>query len=66
MANFKRFLPMLKTANFSGPVQMHFEYPLGGADSGAKTLSVDKAKVIEAMRKDLDTLRGWLRDAQLA
>lgn len=66
MVNFKRFLPMLKTANFAGPVQMHFEYPLGGADSGAKTLTIDKAKVIEAMRKDLETLRGWLRDAQLA
>jgi hypothetical protein len=44
---------------------MHFEYPLGGAESGAKTLMIDKAKVIAAMRKDLTTLRGWLRDAQL-
>lgn len=66
MVNFKRFFTMLKAANFSGPVQMHFEYPLGGADSGARALTVDKAKVIEAMRKDLETLRGWLREAQLA
>ena len=66
MVNFKRFFAMLKAAKFSGPVQMHFEYPLGGADSGAKSLTVDKAKVIEAMRKDLETLRGLLREAQLA
>jgi sugar phosphate isomerase/epimerase len=66
MVNFKRFFAMLKAANFSGPVQMHFEYPLGGADSGAKVLTVDKATVIAAMRKDLETLRGWLREAQLA
>ncbi|HEX9001444.1 MAG TPA: sugar phosphate isomerase/epimerase, partial [Blastocatellia bacterium] len=62
---FKRFFTMLKAANFSGPVQMHFEYPLGGADSGARILTVDKTKVIEAMRKDLETLRGWLGEAQL-
>lgn len=66
MVNFKSFFAMLKESKFSGPVQMHFEYPLGGAESGAKTLTIDKAKVIAAMRKDLSTLRGWLRDAQLA
>jgi len=66
MVNFKRFFAILKAAKFNGPVQMHFEYPLGGAESGAKTLTIDKDKVIAAMRKDLATLRGWLRDAQLA
>lgn len=66
MVNFKRFFALLKEAKFSGPVQLHFEYPLGGAESGAKTLTVDKAKVLAAMRKDLTTLRGWLREAQLA
>ncbi|MDQ3013549.1 MAG: sugar phosphate isomerase/epimerase [Acidobacteriota bacterium] len=66
MVNFKRYFAILKEVKFSGPVQMHFEYPLGGAESGAKTLTIDKAKVIAAMRKDLATLRGWLRDAQLA
>jgi len=66
MVNFKRFFAILKETKFNGPVQMHFEYPLGGAESGAKTLTIDKAKVIAAMRKDLTTLRGWLRDAQLA
>ncbi|MEP7337702.1 MAG: sugar phosphate isomerase/epimerase family protein [Acidobacteriota bacterium] len=66
MVNFKRFFAVLKESKFNGPVQMHFEYPLGGAESGARTLTIDKAKVIAAMRKDLTTLRGWLRDAQLA
>jgi sugar phosphate isomerase/epimerase len=66
MVNFKRFFAILKEAKFNGPVQMHFEYPLGGAENGAKTLTIEKARVIAAMRKDLTTLRGWLRDAQLA
>lgn len=66
MVNFKKFLPMMKVANFSGPVQMHFEYPLGGADGGAKTLTIEKEKVFAAMKKDLIVLRGWLREAQMA
>ncbi len=66
MVNFKKFFALLKAANFSGLVQMHFEYPLGGAESGAKTLTIDKEKVFSAMKKDLSVLRGWLREAQLA
>jgi len=66
MVNFKRFFAILKEAKFNGPVQMHFEYPLGGVENGAKTLTVERDKVTAAMRKDLATLRGWLRDAQLA
>lgn len=65
MVNFKRFFAILKAAKFSGPVQLHCEYPLGGAENGARTLTIDKAKVIAAMRKDLNVLRGWLKDAQL-
>jgi sugar phosphate isomerase/epimerase len=66
MVNFKRYFQMLKQANFSGPVQLHVEYPLGGAESGARSLTIDKSKVVEAMRKDLTTLRAWLREASLA
>ena len=65
MVNYKKYFAMLKEAKFSGPVQMHIEYPLGGAESGAKTLTVEKSKVIAAMRKNLTILKGWLRDAGL-
>lgn len=66
MVNFKRFFPMLRDAKFSGPVQVHYEYGLGGAESGAKVLTTDKSKVTAAMRKDLVMLKNWLREAQLA
>jgi sugar phosphate isomerase/epimerase len=65
MVDFKEFFAMLKKTNFFGPVQMHYEYPLGGAEKGDRTTSMEKPKIIEAMRRDLVTLRGWLRDAQL-
>ncbi len=65
MVNFQKFFPLLKASNFSGPVQMHFEYPLGGADKGDKKLTIEKEKVFAAMKKDLTVLRGWLREAGL-
>ena len=66
MVNFKRYFAILKEAEFSGPVQLHFEYPLGGAENGTRTLKVKKEKVIAALRRDLKTLRGWLDEAGLA
>jgi len=66
MVNFKRFFALVKEAGFAGPIQMHFEYPLGGAESGGRSITIDKAQVIIALRRDLTKLRGWLRDAGLA
>ena len=63
MVNFKRFFSILKAAGFSGPIQVHFEYPLGGAENGGRNLSVDRKVIIEAMRRDLKTLRAWLTES---
>ncbi len=65
MVHFKSYFTLLKEAKFSGPVQLQFEYPLGGADEGKRTLSIDKSQVLSAMRRDLKTLRRMLKDAQL-
>jgi len=65
MVNFRAFLAMLREADFSGPVQLHTEYPLGGAENGNKTLTLPKATVLAAIRKDLVTLKGWMREAEL-
>jgi hypothetical protein len=55
MVNFSGFFGLVKAnGRFSGPVQLHFEYPgLGGAENGKKTLTIPKEVVIAAMRKDL-------------
>jgi sugar phosphate isomerase/epimerase len=65
MVNFPAFFAMIKEANFSGPVQLHTEYPLGGVENGNKTLTMDKEKVLASIRKDLNILKGWMRQAQL-
>jgi sugar phosphate isomerase/epimerase len=66
MVNFGRFFAKLKESNFSGPVQLHFEYPLGGADTGARKLTIDRSQVLAPMRRDLEMVRRWLREAGLA
>lgn len=66
MVNFKRFLALLKEIGFSGPVQLHYEYPLGGAESGSREVNLERSKVVTTMRRDLTLLRQWLHDAQLA
>ncbi len=66
MVNYPQFLRLLLASGFDGPVQMHYEYPLGGADHGAKQITVDRATVIAAMRKDIEKLRGWLSEASAA
>jgi len=60
MVNVKRFLAMTREA-----LQMHFEYPLGGAESGGRSITMDRDRIAAYMRKDLVTLRGWLREAGL-
>jgi sugar phosphate isomerase/epimerase len=64
MVNFKLFFPMLKEAKFAGPLQLHMEYPdLGGADTGKTSFSIPKEKLLGIFKRDLDALKGMLRQA---
>lgn len=66
MVQTREYLKMAKAAGFHGPVQVHFEYDLGGADKGASKITLSKAEVLAAMKRDLATLRaeavqaGWV------
>ena len=66
MVNFPKFFAMLKEGGFNGPLQVHYEYPLGGADTGQKKFTVDRAALIAALRRDLDYTRRELKQAGLA
>jgi sugar phosphate isomerase/epimerase len=65
MVQTREFLKMAKAGGFAGPVQVHFEYDLGGADKGATKITMPKGQVMAAMKKDLIALRtaaseaGW-------
>jgi sugar phosphate isomerase/epimerase len=60
MVNFKKYLELLKSYRNNPLISVHYEYPLGGAESGADKLTINKELVIEAMQKDLITLKKWL------
>jgi sugar phosphate isomerase/epimerase len=67
MVNFRQFLPMLKESGFSGPLQLHMEYPeLGSAANGKRESSVPKDKLLAMMRRDIARLTGLLRNSGMA
>jgi sugar phosphate isomerase/epimerase len=65
MVKLPEFFGMVALTPFDGPLQLHFEYPLGGAENGTRTLTVPKADVLAAMRQDLARVRGMLAKAAL-
>ena len=65
MVRFPEFFSMVAAANFSGPLQIHFEYPLGGANNGARKLTIPPSEVFAAMKRDLGELRKYLAQASL-
>jgi sugar phosphate isomerase/epimerase len=66
MVRFAQFFDMLREAQFAGPLQIHFEYPLGGVENGRrKDLTMSQAEIFAAMKRDVKTLRGMLQAAKL-
>jgi len=65
MVHLAQFFGMVKEAGFDGPLQLHFEYPLGGADGGKKMLSMPREEVLTAMKRDLGKLHGLMGQAGL-
>lgn len=65
MVDYKKYLKLIKDYSISGPLSIHYEYALGGAESGAKTITMKKEEVLEAMKKDVVTLKRMLSEAGL-
>jgi sugar phosphate isomerase/epimerase len=65
MVDFSKYFSVLDREKIAAPFSVHLEYPLGGAEHGKRQLTVDKERVTEAMRKDLSTLRTWLKQRSL-
>jgi L-ribulose-5-phosphate 3-epimerase len=51
--------------NLEAPVSMHFEYDLGGAESGKKTTTMAPEKIFGMMKKDLDWFRACMKKNQI-
>ncbi len=64
MVDFPTYFKRVKQAGITGPISLHLEYDLGGAEHGKKEIS-SKKTVLSAMRKDLTILKRWLQSAKL-
>lgn len=60
VVDWKKYLQLLKQYNINVPITMHFEYDLGGAENGLRTIKIDKKVILNAMKKDLTLLKTWL------
>lgn len=65
MVDFPKFFNMIKDLKLGGPISMHFEYPL--TDKPIEEMDPDEAKsaVSEYMKKDLESLKRYLKEADL-
>jgi L-ribulose-5-phosphate 3-epimerase len=57
MVDLKQFGAILKEIDFSGPVEIQAEYPNGGANNGQDKITLPRAQVLGAMKRDLLALR---------
>lgn len=58
MVKFDEFLKEYASLNVEAPISIHFEYDLGGAENGDKTIKMNPEKIYGFMKKDL----GWFRN----
>lgn len=65
MVDFKKYFGLLKQYNINGPMSLHCEYLLGGAEDGKRELAISKGEFSAALKKDLTRLRGWLAEYDL-
>ena len=63
--DFKRYFGLLKKLNISCPVSIHYEYPAGGAEHGAETITMKRDELLSLMHKDLLYLKGLLKESDL-
>jgi len=66
MVRFPQFFGMVAESGFSGPLQLHFEYPLGGAENGKAKPTMPREEILSEMKRDLVKLRGYLTQAGLS
>jgi len=61
MVDFNEYFKQIKSYNIKAPMSLHIEYPVGGAEHGQTTLTMEPKVVINAMKKDLTFLKDLLQ-----
>ena len=66
LVNLPLMAKVLKEINFSGPIEIQSEYPLGGAENAQDKITLPKAMVLGAMKRDRLVLQQALAAEGLA
>jgi hypothetical protein len=48
---------VMRDIGFDGPMELEAEYPNGGAENGADTLTLPRTQVIENLTRDVRAIR---------
>ncbi len=62
MVDFKTYFDLYKSLNIEGPVSIHYEYDLGGAEHGSLNPSVSLKEIKVWLKKDLEYLETQFRE----
>lgn len=66
MVKFVAFFEFLRKQNFTGPIQLHFEYPeMAGANDGKPTIGISRSEFTDAVRRDLKSTKALMTQAGL-
>jgi sugar phosphate isomerase/epimerase len=65
MVKFGQFFGMVAATDFDGPLQIHYEYPVGGANNGSTKITMPREEVFAVMKKDLVKVRAYMTQAGL-
>jgi len=62
MVDWPKFFELVKKWNISGPVSVHYEYPILTEEEQKLGKPAKVKRTIEVMQKDLQTLKGWFKE----
>lgn len=57
MVEFQKYFELLRDLDIEGPVSIHYEYDLGGAEHGRRDPTMSKSEIVSWLEKDLNFLK---------
>jgi L-ribulose-5-phosphate 3-epimerase len=60
MVDFDAFFKLYQSLHLEGPVSIHYEYDLGGAEHGSLNPKMPAGEIAGWLKRDLDYLKGYL------
>ncbi len=65
MVDFAKYFELYEKMNIQGPVSIHYEYDLGGAEHGSRNPSMSKEDIVLWLEKDLRFLKNHFKKHNL-